>query len=72
MFKFFSQISDIISTVVKGVATMFRQVVMVFEVIGDALSFAIHFVQYLPTPLILIGGFFISYCVIVNLLNKGG
>lgn len=72
MFAFFSQLSKIISTVINGLVNMFQQVVMVFQVIAQTLDFAFKFMGYIPTPMFALGMFFISYCIIVNVLHKGG
>lgn len=71
MFKFFDAFLDVLSTVVGYVVSSFHMVGTVFKVMGYAISFPFRYVASLPSPVILLVTVFLSYCIVVNLINKG-
>lgn len=72
MFRFFSQIAGLISSVVSFVVSGFQTLISVFVAIGNAARFVLGAVNVLPASVMTLVFFFVSYCVIVNLVNKGG
>lgn len=71
MFKFFSSIANIISTVVRFIQSSIDTIVAVFNVIGKTIGLAFKYIGALPTIVTGVAIIFISYCIIVNLINKG-
>lgn len=71
MFKFFSSIAGLIATIVAFVGQTIDTVVAVFGMVGKTISFAFKYITSLPTIVSSIALLFISYCIVVNLLNKG-
>lgn len=71
MFKFFSSIALLIATVVEYIGKAISTIISVFRVIGITVSFAFKYIASLPVTVSAIAIIFISYCIIVNLINKG-
>lgn len=71
MFKFFSSIASLIATVVGYIGSAISTTISVFRMIGITVAFAFKYVSSLPVTVSAIALVFISYCIIVNLLNKG-
>ena len=72
MFKFFEAVVAIIGTVVDFTVSTITNIVMVIVQITAGLSTITAVIIYLPDIVQGIAIVIVSYCVIVNLLNKGG
>lgn len=71
MFKFFDVIFEFLHIVVGYVISSFSMLGTVFRVIGYAVSFPFRYILALPSSVVALVTVFVSYCVIMNLINKG-
>lgn len=72
MFKFFDAIFSFIGTIVDFVVSTIVNIVTVIVQIGQGFSAITAVIVYLPDVVSGIALVIISYCIVVNLLNKGG
>lgn len=71
MFKFFDSIFTLIGTVVTIVIETFKSFGVILNVITMAVAYVPRYIAALPSPVFTLVTFFVSFCVIVNIINKG-
>lgn len=71
MFKFFDTIFDTLTLIFTYISNSFYMVGVAFKTMGYAIAFPFRYVASLPGPVILLITVFLSYCIVMNLINKG-
>lgn len=72
MFEFFDMLSGFIDTAVDFIVSFVKNVFMVITLIVQGFQTVSLVIIYMPTILQAVAMAVISYCIIVNLINKGG
>lgn len=72
MYQFFDSIADILSTVINFVISAVESLLMVINLIAKSFVSVGLVTSYLPDILKVFVGVVICYCVVINVLNKGG
>lgn len=72
MFEFFDTIINFISTLVDFTVNLVESIMIVISQIGSGLVLAGAVIIYLPEMLMAFALAIIGYCIVVNLINKGG
>lgn len=72
MFEFFDMITGFIETIVNFIVSTVQNIITVILMIVQGFSSVSMVISYVPPQLRVVCLALISYCVVVNLLNKGG
>ncbi len=71
MFNFFESIASFIGTIVNFVISMFETILFVIQYMRNGLSYCFTAMVYMPSFIRAFILAFISYSVIITLLNQG-
>lgn len=72
MYQFFDSIANIFSTIINFVISAVESILMVVNLIAKSFVSVGLVTSYLPDILKVFVGVVICYCVVINVLNKGG
>lgn len=72
MFEFFDSVIGYIETAVDFIVSFVQNIIMVIMLIVRGFESVSLVVVYMPTLLQAVTFAVIAYCVVVNLINKGG
>lgn len=72
MFEFFDMLVNLINSIVSGIGSFFDRIITVITLIATGAVAITQVYVFLPDIIRLFVGAFVSYCIIINLLNKGG
>lgn len=72
MFEFFDMIVGYIETIVDFIVSTINNLIMVITLIVQGFSSVSLVVAYVPPLIRVVCLALIAYCVIINMLNKGG